>query len=180
MAAAVGYEDYAVAALPAAVRNWAGELIAIPSYSEHPQEAFDLITKIPSGEFDEKMAMASNGIPADTRNEEWPEMLAGVREAFNVQTGVYDWNCGLNENGDLGTAFQDPAAKLFEGSLDGQGFVEAIDALYQQTNQEGARKPTRPAPFSTPKRKQAGFHGREKNHRPCYHPYQPRRCSRNH
>ena len=30
MAAAVGYEDYAVAALPAAVRNWAGELIAIP------------------------------------------------------------------------------------------------------------------------------------------------------
>lgn len=118
------------AALPAAVRNWAGELIAIPSYSEHPQEAFDLITKIPSGEFDEKMAMASNGIPADTRNEEWPEMLAGVREAFNVQTGVYDWNCGLNENGDLGTAFQDPAAKLFEGSLDGQGFVEAMDALY--------------------------------------------------
>lgn len=130
MAAAVGYEDYAVAALPAAVRNWAGELIAIPSYSEHPQEAFDLITKITSGEFDEKMAMASNGILADTRNEEWPEMLAGVREAFNVQTGVYDWNCGLNENGDLGTAFQDPAAKLFEGSLDGQGFVEAMDALY--------------------------------------------------
>ena len=47
-------------------------------------------------------------------------MLAGVRDAFNVQTGVYDWNCDLNENGDLGTAFQDPAAKLFEGSLDGQ------------------------------------------------------------
>ena len=118
MAAAVGYEDYAVAALPAAVRNWAGELIAIP-YQPYT-----------SGEFDEKMAMASNGIPADTRNEEWPEMLAGVREAFNVQTGVYDWNCGLNENGDLGTAFQDPAAKIFEGSLDGQGFVEAMDALY--------------------------------------------------
>ena len=130
MAAAVGYEDYAVAALPAAVRNWAGELIAIPSYSEHPQEAFDLIVKITSGEYDAKMAMASNGIPADIRNEEWPEMLAGVREAFNVQTGVYDWNCGMNANADLGTAFQDPAAKLFEGSLDGQGFVEAMDALY--------------------------------------------------
>lgn len=115
---------------PNTVANIGAQAFAIPSYSEHPQEAFDLITKITSGEFDAKMAMASNGIPADTRNEEWPEMLAGVRDAFNVQTGVYDWNCGLNENGDLGTAFQDPAAKLFEGSLDGQGFVEAMDALY--------------------------------------------------
>lgn len=69
------------------VANIGAQAFAIPSYSEHPQEAFDLITKITSGEFDAKMAMASNGIPADTRNEEWPEMLAGVRDAFNVQTG---------------------------------------------------------------------------------------------
>lgn len=115
---------------PNTVANIGAQAFAIPSYSEHPQEAFDLIVKITSGEFDAKMAMTSNGIPADTRNEEWPEMLAGVREAFNVQTGVYDWNCGLNANADLGTAFQDPAAKLFEGSLDGQGFVDAMDALY--------------------------------------------------
>ncbi|HIS78507.1 MAG TPA: extracellular solute-binding protein [Candidatus Caccousia stercoris] len=71
---------------PNTVANIGAQAFAIPSYSEHPQEAFDLITKITSGEFDAKMAMASNGIPADTRNEEWPEMLAGVRDAFNVQT----------------------------------------------------------------------------------------------
>lgn len=115
---------------PNTVANIGAQAFAIPSYSEHPQEAFDLITKITSGEFDAKMAMDTNSIPADTRNTEWPEMLAGVRDAFNVQTGVYDWNCGMNANADLGTAFQDPAAKLFEGSLDGQGFVDAMDALY--------------------------------------------------
>ena len=115
---------------PNTVANIGVQAFAIPSYSEHPQEAFDLIMKITSGEFDAKMAMDTNGIPADIRNEEWPEMLAGVRDAFNMQTGVYDWNCGMNANADLGTAFQDPAAKLFEGSLDGQGFVDAMDALY--------------------------------------------------
>ena len=38
------------------------------------RKLFDLIMTIVSGEYDQKMAEATNSIPADSRNE-WPEML---------------------------------------------------------------------------------------------------------
>lgn len=116
---------------PNTVANIGAQAMAVNSKSEHPQEAFDFIMYVTSGKFDQKMALESNGIPADTRNEQWPEMIANVRTAFNAQTDVYEWNMGLNENADLKDAINDNINKLFEGSLDAQGFVDAMDALYK-------------------------------------------------
>ena len=61
MAAAAGYDDYAVAALPAAVREWAGELVAIP-YQPYT-----------SGIFYNKAAFEAAGIEKDP--ETWTEFL---------------------------------------------------------------------------------------------------------
>ena len=104
--------------------------MAVNNKSAKAQQAFDFIMYVTSGEFDQKMALESNSIPADTRNAEWPEMIANVRDAFNVQTGVYEWNMGLNANTDVKVGLNECVTKLFEGGLDAQGFVEAMDALY--------------------------------------------------
>ena len=111
---------------PATIANIGAQAFAINKNSKNAQAAFDFITMLTTGEWDEKIAMESSGIPADTRNENWPEMLAGVREAFNAQTGVYDWNMGLNDNADMKETVNDNCKKLFEGTLDAQGFIDAM------------------------------------------------------
>lgn len=116
---------------PSTVANIGAQAMAVNKKSEHPQEAFDFIMTVTSGEFDQKMALECNGIPADTRNEEWPEMIANVRDAFNAQTDVYEWNMGLNANENLKEAINDVINKLFEGGLDAEGFVTEMDALYK-------------------------------------------------
>lgn len=115
---------------PATVANIGAQAMAVNKNSANAQAAFDFIMYITSSEWDQKMALDTNSIPADIRNEEWPEMIAGVREGFNAQTDVYDWNMGLNDNQDIGDAIKQYLAQLFEGSLDAQGFVDAMDALY--------------------------------------------------
>ncbi len=115
---------------PSTIANIGAQALAINNKSENAQEAFDFIMYLTSGEFDQKMALAANGIPADTRNEEWPEMIANVRDAFNAQTDVYQWNMGLDANSDIKEGLNDCITRLFTGSLDADAFVKAMDALY--------------------------------------------------
>lgn len=115
---------------PNTVANIGAQALAVNKDSENAQEAFDFIMFLTSGEYDQKMATESNGIPADTRNEEWPELIANIRDDFNAQTDVYEWNMGLNSNDEVKDSVDDNIKKLFEGSLDAQGFVDAMDALY--------------------------------------------------
>lgn len=110
------------------IANVGAQGFAINKNSKNSQAAFDLIMKVTTGEFDQKMALECGGIPADTRNEEWPEDLKGVRDGFLALTQVYEWNSGLNENPDLSGDLKDNCLKLFEGKLTAQEFVDAIEA----------------------------------------------------
>ncbi|MEG2604229.1 MAG: ABC transporter substrate-binding protein, partial [Clostridia bacterium] len=71
---------------PATVANVGAQAFAIPATSKNGQAAFDLIMRLTSGEGDQLVATQSVGIPSDTRNTEWPESLAGCRDAFNALT----------------------------------------------------------------------------------------------
>lgn len=115
---------------PSTIANVGAQAFAIPAASKNGQAAFDLIMKITTGEYDQKMAIDSVGIPADTRNEEWPAMIAAGREDFNSLTDVYDWNMGLNDNADMKETLQENCLKLFEGTYTGQQFIDAMQAAY--------------------------------------------------
>lgn len=115
---------------PNTVANVGAQGFCIPAYSENAEAAFDLIMYLTSGEADQAIALATDGMPSDTRNTEWPEMIAGCRDAFNSLTGIYDWNAGLTENGEIATSAKEACQKLFEGKLDAAGFVAELDAMY--------------------------------------------------
>ncbi len=115
---------------PATIANVGAQALAIPAYSPNAQEAFDLIVMLTSGEYDVKIAQACSSIPADTRNTEWPTMLAGCRDDFNALTNVYAWNMGLNDNADMKENIQDSCLKLFDGTYKPEAFVAALDAPY--------------------------------------------------
>lgn len=55
--------------------NFGAQVFGINKDTKMPQEAFDLIKFITTGEYDKKLAEASVGIPADTTNTEWPAMV---------------------------------------------------------------------------------------------------------
>lgn len=115
---------------PITVANIGGQALGINKDSEHPQEAFDFIMFLTTGEYDAKISESCNAIPADPNNTEWPEMLAGVQDDFVELTGTYEWNMGLNVNVDVKEGMGANIQKLFEGTVDAQGFVDAMDALY--------------------------------------------------
>lgn len=113
---------------PSTIANVGAQAFAIPAKSQNGQAAFDLIMKITTGEFDQKISLATESIPADPTNEEWPAIIAGCKESFNALTNVYDWNMGLNDNSDLQPIVQENILKVFEGKLDAKGFIEAMEA----------------------------------------------------
>lgn len=104
--------------------------IAISSYTEHPQAAFDFIMLLTTGEFDQKMADAASQIPADPDNIE-PAIMSGSIDTLTATTDPLDWNMGLNNNADLKPAFKDTIIRLYEGQFQtGAEFAAAMDALY--------------------------------------------------
>ncbi|MCU6748440.1 extracellular solute-binding protein [Faecalicatena acetigenes] len=104
--------------------------IAISSYSENEQAAFDFIMLLTSGKWDQKMADTASQIPADPSNTE-PDTLSGSIETLKETTAPLDWNMGMNDNSDLKANFKDTIIKLYEGKFaTGQEFAEAMDALY--------------------------------------------------
>ncbi|MEG0767900.1 MAG: carbohydrate ABC transporter substrate-binding protein, partial [Clostridia bacterium] len=107
--------------------NLGAQAFGIPATSANGQAAFDLIMALTSGEGDQKIALATGSIPSDTRNTEWPELLVGCRDAVNAQDGTYDWNMGLGVKQEIDASLQTNLLKLFEGGLDAQQFVDAME-----------------------------------------------------
>lgn len=104
--------------------------LAIASYSENPQAAFDFLMFLTSGEYDQKMADTASQIPADPSNTA-PAIMDGTIEALSATSDPLSWNMGLNDNSDLKAAFKDVIIQLYEGKFaTGEDFAAAMDALY--------------------------------------------------
>ena len=103
--------------------------LAITSYTENPQAAFDFVMMLVSGDVDQKRADSVPQIPADPRNN--CISLDGAVETLMSADSVLSWTMGLNANGDLRTMIKDVVIQLFEGRFaTGEEFAAALDALY--------------------------------------------------
>ncbi len=103
--------------------------LAISDYSAHPQEAFDFIMKLVTGEFDQKMADTAAQIPADPHNTA-PASLTGTVETLVAADKPMTW-CGALNTHPAWATMKDLCTKLFEGAYaTGEDFCAAMDALY--------------------------------------------------
>ena len=104
--------------------------LAITSYSQNPQEAFDFIMFLTTGEFDQKMADTAAQIPADSRNTA-PADLTGTIETLQAAESPMTWCAGLSANADIKDTIKSLCVELFEGKYaTGADFCAALDALY--------------------------------------------------
>lgn len=105
--------------------------LAVTSYSENAQAAFDFIIFLTTGEWDQKMANEAKQIPADSRNKAYPS-LEGSVEALLAAEKPMTWCAGFHANADLKDTIKSLCTELFEGKYaDGAAFCAALDALYK-------------------------------------------------
>lgn len=108
--------------------NYGAQVLAINKDSKNAEAAFQLIQYITQGEFDQKLSIESVGIPADSRNTEWPAMLADVKPVMESLSTRYAWAAGAEANADMTPIIKENFLKLSGGAIDAQGFVDALKA----------------------------------------------------
>ncbi len=103
--------------------NFGAQVFAINNKSTVSKEAFDLITFLTKGEWDQKLADGTLGIPADTSNAEWPAQLAEVKPVLDSLTTRYTWAVGVESNNNVTPAIKDNFILLLTGSLGADEFI---------------------------------------------------------
>ncbi len=106
--------------------NYGAQVLAINKDSKNAENAFKLICYITQGEFDKMLSEMSVGIPADSNNTEWPELIACVKPVMDSMNTRYPWAAGAEANADLTPIIKENFLKLCGGSIDAQGFVDAL------------------------------------------------------
>lgn len=108
--------------------NYGAQVFAINAKSANAEQAFQLITYLTKGEADKLLSDMSVGIPADSNNAEWPALLTNVKPVMDSLTTRYPWAAGAEANADMTPIIVENFTKLCGGSLDAQGFVDALKA----------------------------------------------------
>ena len=108
--------------------NYGAQVFAINAKSTNAEQAFQLITYLTKGEADKLLSDMSVGIPADSNNAEWPALLSNVKPVMESLSTRYPWGAGAEANADMTPIIVENFTKLCGGSLDAQGFVDALKA----------------------------------------------------
>lgn len=108
--------------------NVGAQGFGIPSYTEHSEEAFQLIEWLTTGEWDAKLAEVSLHAPCDVSNET-TGLVAEIQASISSLNGYYDYQCGTNANPDI--TLNTEVQALFEGTYaTADEFLAACDARY--------------------------------------------------
>ena len=107
--------------------NYGAQVFAINKDSQVAPEAFELIKYFTKGEFDQKLSEESLGIPADTTNDKWPDMLADVKPVMDSLTTRYTWAAGAECHADMTPIIKENFIKLCAGKLTAKEFVDTME-----------------------------------------------------
>ena len=108
--------------------NYGAQVLAINKDSKQAENAFKLITYITKGEFDAKLSKESIGIPADSTNTEWPELLKDVKPVMDSLKTRYVWAAGAEANENMTPIIKENFQKLCAGNMSADEFVAALKA----------------------------------------------------
>ena len=108
--------------------NYGAQVLAINKDSQNAEAAFQLIEYITKGEYDQVLSELSIGIPADSSNTEWPELLKNVKPVMENLTTRYPWAAGAEANADITPILKENFLKLCGGSISADEFVNAMKA----------------------------------------------------
>ncbi len=97
----------------------------ISKASQHPDQAFDLISRFLSAEVDQVMTEKTNGIPMILENT-WPPLLDEVRAAFDQTTEWMDWSAGLFSDFLRSNQINNEFGRMLDGEITPEEFGRSL------------------------------------------------------
>lgn len=105
--------------------NFGGQSFGINKNTKYPEEAFQLVVWLTTGEWDAKLAQESIGIPAANASE-WPAQLKDAKAIVDNTTTRLPWAVGMEDNPEINAKIKENFAKLIKGELNAASFAEAM------------------------------------------------------
>ena len=105
--------------------NFGAQCFAINKDTKYPKAAFALIQWLTSGEYDQKLADATLGVPM-ANDATWPAAIAEAKTIIDNTTVRLPWAVGMENNANVNTAIKTNLALMISGKLDAQGFADAF------------------------------------------------------
>ncbi|MEG1389905.1 MAG: extracellular solute-binding protein [Angelakisella sp.] len=107
--------------------NFGAQCIGINKNTKYPQEAFDLIVWLTTGDWDAKLAAESLGVPMGNSSA-WPTQLADAKAVLDSTTKRLPWACGMENEANVHAMVKENFQKLITGTIDANGYAEAMKA----------------------------------------------------
>ncbi len=128
-----GFEKWGAFALPNLAEggdgvesnNFGAQCLAINKATKYPNAAFALIQWLTSGEWDQKLADETMGVPM-ANDAKWPDATADAKEIIANTTNRLPWAVGMENDTNVNATIKTNLAKMIEGKLDAQGFADAF------------------------------------------------------
>ncbi|MDR1128126.1 MAG: extracellular solute-binding protein [Treponema sp.] len=105
--------------------NFGSQSFGINKNTKYPEEAFQFIVWLTTGEWDATLAQESIGIPMGN-DSAWPDALAEAKAVVDSTTKRLPWAVGMEDSPDINAKIKDNLAKLIMGSFSANDFAEAM------------------------------------------------------
>ncbi len=105
--------------------NFGAQCFGINKDTKYPKAAFALVQWLTSGEYDQKLADATLGVPM-ANDAVWPEAIADAKTIIDNTTARLPWAVGMENDANVNTAIKTNLALMISGKLDAQGFADAF------------------------------------------------------
>lgn len=105
--------------------NLSGQGIGINVNSEMGEETFAFIEKMTKGEGDMLIATACNGIPSDSTNTEWPEILQPAKKIVDNIEVLINYSVGGGD-AEMSPILKENVIKLYAGTITPEDFVNTL------------------------------------------------------
>lgn len=105
--------------------QFGAQCFAINKNTKHPEEAFALIEWLTSGEWDQKLANDTLGVPM-ANDATWPEALAEAKACLDNTTQRLTWAVDMENDANVNATIKENLAKMISGSIDAKGFADAF------------------------------------------------------
>ncbi|MDL2300360.1 extracellular solute-binding protein [Clostridiaceae bacterium OttesenSCG-928-D20] len=108
--------------------NFGAQSFGINKDTKYPEEAFALVRWLTLGEYDQKLADESMGVPM-ANDATWPEQLAEAKAVIDSTTKRLNWAVGMEDVADVNAAIKDGLSKLITGAYTAEDFADQLAAL---------------------------------------------------
>ena len=105
--------------------NYNAQGFQINKNTKYPQEAFNLIVHLTTGEWDRQLAEKTYGVPM-ANTTDWPKQLADAKEIFSKLGEFYPWAAGIEYNTDKTPVIMSAFTKVISGQYTAEQFIEEV------------------------------------------------------